>query len=498
MQPPTTRPEPLAIEVTPRDRVDADLLVIGCLEGSPAVPDGWPPAIARAVSGLGARPGFRGSEGQCAETALEDSPVAAVALRGLGAAGEVDELALECWLRRTVEQARTNGVSRLAVALPDHPVAGADHAERLLRQLAGGSYRFDRFLARKEKTERTLELARFVPSPGQEGAFQAALPAARTIARAVTLARDLGNMPPNDATPDWLEAQARQVGAELGFEVEVLDVEALIRRGMGGILSVGRGARCPPRLVRLRKARPGPAVALVGKGITFDSGGLSIKPAASMEEMKHDKCGAVTALAIATAAAELDLPISLSVYLPIAENMPDGDAYRPGDILRCYSGKTVEVINTDAEGRLILADALSLAVEEGAEHLLELSTLTGHCVIALGEAAAGLFTPDDDLAAALLGSAARAGERLWRLPLWREFSEEMQGAHADLRNSASRWGGASTAAAFLAEFVGPLRRWAHIDLAGPAHRKEEGSASTGATGYGVALATHWLRGLARE
>ncbi len=469
--------------------------MIGCLEGSPVRPEGWPPPVARAIAGLTARPGFRGSEGQCAEAALEGSPVGAVALRGLGAAGELDELGLEGWLRRTVEQARTDGTSRLAVSLPEHPATGAQHAERLLRQLAGASYRFDRFLARKENTEPTLESAQWVAEPGQEAALEAALPAARTVARAVTLARELGNMPPNDATPDWLEAQARQIGGELGFEVDVLDAGELARRGMGGILSVGRGARCPPRLVRLRRARSGPVVALVGKGITFDSGGLSIKPATSMEEMKHDKCGAVTALAIAAAAVELDLPVSLSVYLPIAENMPDGDAYRPGDILRCYNGKTVEVINTDAEGRLILADALSLAVEEGAEHLLELSTLTGHCVIALGESAAGLFTPDDDLASALLAAAAAAGERLWRLPLWREFSEEMQGAHADLRNSASRWGGASSAAAFLAEFVGPLRRWAHIDLAGPAHRKEEGSASTGATGYGVALATHWLRGL---
>jgi leucyl aminopeptidase len=176
--------------------------------------------------------------------------------------------------------------------------------------------------------------------------------------------------------------------------------------------------------------------------------------------------------------------------------MPDGRAYRPGDIITCYNGKTVEVLNTDAEGRLILADALALAAEDGAEHLIEYSTLTGACMIALGRLAAGLYTPDDVLAQELLAAAERTGDRLWRLPLWPEFVEQMKGTHADLKNSGERWGGASTAAAFLSQFVGPLRRWAHLDIAGPASSGKEAPGGAGATGYGVALTLDWLRRLA--
>jgi leucyl aminopeptidase len=264
---------------------------------------------------------------------------------------------------------------------------------------------------------------------------------------------------------------------------------------MGGILAVGQGSAREPRLVRLEWGSEGPVVALVGKGVTFDTGGISIKPAARLDEMKYDKSGACTVLGIARAVARLALPVRLRAYLPLAENMPDGAAYRPGDIIRCYNGKTVEILNTDAEGRMILADALALAVEEGPDAVVEYSTLTGACVVALGHHGAGLYSPDDELAAALLAGAEAGGERLWRLPLWPEFAEEMQGTHADLKNSGGRWGGANTAAAFLASFVGDHRRWAHLDIAGPAQIPKENNGSKGATGYGVALTVHWLREL---
>jgi leucyl aminopeptidase len=232
-------------------------------------------------------------------------------------------------------------------------------------------------------------------------------------------------------------------------------------------------------------------ISLVGKGVTFDTGGISIKPAAAMDEMKFDKSGACTVLGAADAAAALGLPFRFKAYLAFAENMPDGDAYRPGDIVRCYNGKTVEIINTDAEGRMLLADALALASEEGADTIVDYATLTGACVVALGHTGCGLFSHSDELAGELLAAAEAAGERLWRLPLWPEFTEKIKGAHGDLTNTGGRWGGASTAAAFLSEFA-DTPRWAHLDIAGPAYVGRADKGTFGSTGYGVALTIGWL------
>jgi leucyl aminopeptidase len=281
------------------------------------------------------------------------------------------------------------------------------------------------------------------------------------------------------------------------MEATVLTTRELARRRMGGILAVGGGSANTPRLVRLEWGGGERSVSLVGKGVTFDTGGISIKPATTMDEMKYDKSGACTVLGIARAVAELELPVRLRAYLPLAENMPDGAAYRPGDIVTCHNGKTVEVLNTDAEGRMILADALSWAAGEEPDYLIDYATLTGACVVALGQSGAGLFSHDDDLARALLDGAGAAGEHLWRLPLWPEFRRAMKGTHADLRNTGGRWGGACTAAAFLSSFVDGAGRWAHVDLAGPAYVGEAGSGPRGATGYGVALTVHWLRSLGR-
>jgi leucyl aminopeptidase len=267
---------------------------------------------------------------------------------------------------------------------------------------------------------------------------------------------------------------------------------------MNGILAVGSGSKTPPRLVRLELGDSGPIVALVGKGITFDSGGLSLKQPSSMEEMKYDKCGACTVLGVVESVAALKLPIRLRAYVALAENMPDGSAYRPGDILRCYNGKTVEIINTDAEGRMVLADTLAWAAEAKPDWMVEFSTLTGACVVALGHVAAGLYTPSDRLAGDLLSAAERSGERLWRMPYWPEFLEPMKSAHAELRNAGGRWGGANTAAAFLGQFVGETEHWAHLDIAGPsALTPKKQSAAAGATGYGVAFTVDWLRDLSR-
>jgi leucyl aminopeptidase len=368
-------------------------------------------------------------------------------------------------------------------------------AERLLRAAVLSAYRFDRFLTEVESANH-LQSVTVVAPPGQDDAYRTALAFAETVADAVVTARDLANTPPNVATPGWIEERAGELALRLGASLTVLDAAELARRGMGGVLAVGSGSSQPPRMLRLTVGDRGPAIALVGKGVTFDTGGISIKPAANMDEMKYDKSGACATLGALQASAHLGLPLRLSAYLPLAENMPGGGAYRPSDIVRCYNGKTVEVLDTDAEGRMILADALAWAAEEKPAAILEFSTLTGACTIALGDQAAGLFAPDDELAGELERAAVDAGERIWRLPLFPEHLEELKGTHADLKNVAGRYGGASKAAAFLSQFVGGVARWAHLDIAGVANVKPQpGGPPAGATGFGVALCVTWLRSL---
>jgi leucyl aminopeptidase len=364
----------------------------------------------------------------------------------------------------------------------------------VLRGLALSVYRYDRWQSDGDRGNR-LESVAVVPPSGEEAAYRESLARSQPVAEAVALTRTLANGPANVATPAWMEERARELAQGRGLKITVLQTDELEKRGMGGLLAVGAGSAVPPRLVRIDVGEEGPVVALVGKGVTFDTGGISIKPAADMDEMKYDKGGACAVLGVAQAVADLRLPVRLRVYVPLAENMLGSRAYRPSDIVRCYNGKTVEITNTDCEGRMILADALAWAAEEGPETILEFSTLTGACIVALGFHAGGLFTPDDGLASELAAAATAAGERLWRLPLYPEFLEEMKGTHADLKNCASRWGGASTAAAFLSQFVGETRRWAHMDIAGVANVKSDHTPCPGATGFGVALTVDWLRRL---
>lgn len=441
------------------------------------------------------RRGFRRRDGQTVETAIADGR-RAIAIYGLGPRGEFTSARLRAFVERALEGARAGGVRRLAIGMPEHELCrGESAAARTTRQIALSTYRFERFLPRDESRPR-LERVQIVVPARWRRAQAAGNRIGLAVAEGIALARDLGNTPPNVATPDWLARQARSLAGKWRARVQVLGAAELRRRGMGGILAVGGGSRNPPRLVRIELGRGGPTVALVGKGVTFDTGGISIKPAAQMDEMKWDKAGACGVLGVLDALHRLKLPLRVRAYLPLAENMPDGAAYRPGDIVRCSNGKTVEIVNTDAEGRMILADALVWAARERPDSLLEFSTLTGACVVALGPQGGGLFTPSEELSRELLTAAEAADERLWRLPLWPEFLEEMKGAHSDLKNSGGRWGGACTAAAFLSQFVDGVERWAHLDIAGPAYVGGDHRAKRGATGYGVALTVEFLRSLA--
>jgi leucyl aminopeptidase len=483
--------EVLPVDVVGRGNRDTELLILGAFEGESPDLDGLDEGVRGAVERMAARHGWKAKEEQAAHAEVPDGPV--VQLSGLGKADEFSPARLAAWIGRTSDSARVDGFTHIGYVLPRHAAtAGPAAAERAARWLALAGYRFGWL---SEEVGSRLERIQVAPPSGEEeGAWRAAAGFSRPVAEAAAFSRNLANTPPNEATTVWMAERAREMAEERGISVTILDEAEMARRGMGGILAVGSGSAHPPRLVRLDWGSEGPVVALVGKGVTFDTGGISIKPAQNMEEMKYDKCGACTVLGIARAVADLGLKVRLRVYCPFTENMPSGNAYRPGDILRFYNGKTAEITNTDAEGRLILADALAWAAEEKPDALLEFSTLTGAIVVALGHQAAGLFTPDDGLAAELHAAAGDSGERLWRMPLYPEFLEDMKGAHADLRNSAGRAGSASTAAAFLSQFVDGLESWAHLDIAGVAYRSAEPEPKrAGATGFGIASTVAWLR-----
>lgn len=288
------------------------------------------------------------------------------------------------------------------------------------------------------------------------------------VGESVNLARDLVNTPPSEKSPSVLAAKAREVAIADGIGVDVWDASRIEKERFGGLLGVAKGSDEPPAFVVLdyHHGGDGQTLALVGKGVTFDSGGLSLKPSASMEDMKSDMTGAAVVLATFSAVARLKLPVNLRGYLAITENMTGGKALKLGDVLTMRNGKTVEILNTDAEGRLILADALSYATEFKPDRMIDLATLTGACIVALGLKTAGLFSADDAEAQRLMNASVATGEKVWRLPLEDDYKDALKSHVADLKNVGGKWGGAATAARFLQEFVGETP-WVHLDIAGP-------------------------------
>jgi leucyl aminopeptidase len=319
-----------------------------------------------------------------------------------------------------------------------------------------------------------------------------ALRRAEVLAESVSLVRDLVNTPPSDLNPEILAETAEQVGADAGLSVQVLDEKALVEGGYGGIVGVGQGSVNPPRLVRLAYRHPEATrtIAYVGKGITFDSGGLSLKPADSMDWMKSDMGGAAAVLGALKAIARLAPKINVVGYLAIAENMPSGTAQRPSDVITMYGGKTVEVLNTDAEGRLVMADAIVRAGEDDPELIVDVATLTGAQLVALGARTAGVMANDDAVRERVVAAAGRAGEAVWPMPLPEELRKGLDSTVADIANiSGERWGGMLTAGVFLREFVPDGVRWAHLDIAGPAYHRGEPYGYTPKGGTGAAVRT---------
>jgi leucyl aminopeptidase len=321
------------------------------------------------------------------------------------------------------------------------------------------------------------------------------------FAGATIAARDLAAAPPNVAPPQFLAERAQQLAAQYGLWCEVLGPEEMRSRGMGSILAVGQGSANPPRMIALKyEGDPGNArmVAIVGKGITFDTGGISIKPAGDMDRMKYDKSGAAAVLGAMQGLAELKPRINVLGVIAAAENMPSGSAFRPGDIVRASNGKSIEVMNTDAEGRMALADAMVYAEKQGAGTLVDLATLTGGCVVALGTGGAGLMGNDDALMQQLIEAGNRSGERLWQLPMWEEYLwEQVRSDFADIKNSGGRYASAQTGAIFIEQFVGKAK-WAHLDIAGTAWIGSDQPSlpksylPKGPTGFGVRLLLHFI------
>lgn len=389
--------------------------------------------------------------------------------------------------------------ARIALVLPEASVAWT---ERVALKAALVSYRYERFKS-EAKPFKTTTLSLLPPlnesSPVADAELHAAVERARILGECLNLARDLVNEPPNSLVPATLAESCEKSAKRYGLSCEVWGPEELAQDNMRLFLAVAQGSRNAPRLVKLHYSPKGAnakaRVALVGKGLTFDAGGLCLKPGNSMLTMKLDMGGAAATLGIALAVARLQLPIELTAYIGCAENMPDGNAYRPGDVYESRSGKFVEIVNTDAEGRLVLADVLDKAAEDKPDLIIDHATLTGACMVALGPLTSGLFTKDDTLASAYLSAAETAGELVWRLPLSETLKPSLKSEVADLKHTGGRLGGASSAALFLDAFVGEVPH-IHMDIAGPAFlEKSHDVFASGGTGAGIRTAVAYLQAL---
>jgi leucyl aminopeptidase len=385
------------------------------------------------------------------------------------------------------------GVKHVAVALVGAAVEEA-HAEALAIAAADATYLYRHTKPSAPKASSLSKLT-LIADKTQSLAVAKGLRTGEAIAAGVTTARELANRPGNHCTPTFLGTEAQRIGKRFGMKVEVHGRKAIERIGMGSFLAVAQGSTEPPCFIVMQyrgdAAKNAATHVLVGKGITFDSGGISLKPGAEMDEMKFDMGGAASVLGTMTALGELKPKLNVVALIPSCENMPSGLALKPGDVITSLSGKTIEVLNTDAEGRLILCDALTYAERFKPASVIDIATLTGACVVALGHHHSGLFSPDDDLAEALLAASRRALDPAWRMPLDAEYDEGLKSNFADIPNIAGRAGGAITAALFLKRFTDKKFPWAHLDVAGTAWKS---GASKGATGRPVGLLTHYLLG----
>ncbi|MEU8776137.1 leucyl aminopeptidase [Streptomyces sp. NPDC048606] len=482
----------------------ADALVVGVAKGpkgllvaagAEAVDKAFDGKLSAVLDALGAS----GAEGEITKLpAPAGLKVPVVLAVGLGTAPEADESFDEEVLRRAAGSASRalHGTKKAAFALPlDDASAVTAVAEGALL----GAYAFTAYQGGEKKAgngknsgpKQPLAEVALLGAKPRDKEHKAAAERATIVATEVNIARDLINTPPNDLTPEAFAAVASATAKENGIKVQILDEKALVKGGYGGIMGVGKGSENPPRLVKLTytHAKAEKSLAFVGKGITYDSGGISLKPAGHNETMKCDMAGAAAVFAAVVAAAKLGLRVNVTGWLALAENMPSGSATKPGDVLRMYSGKTVEVLNTDAEGRLVLGDALTKASEDNPDAIVDVATLTGAMVLALGDRTFGIMANDDAFRTSIHEIAEEVGESSWPMPLPEDLRKSMDSPTADIANMGVRMGGGLVAGLFLREFVGEGITWAHLDIAGPAFHEGAPYGYTPKGGTGSAVRT---------
>ena len=470
------------VEQKPLEQIEADALIVPVMEG---MKEGRFGAAELCESGeVAGKPLeftlLHGAPGMAAKRVL---------LAGAGKADKFDAAEMRKLVSAAVRFLKPKGIKRVAIAL-EGPATTADFASAAVEGAILGDYEPDRYKGGEKKALDSVTIA---------GGDNAAVKRGQILGDSQNFARALANEPANLLTPLKMAEAARAMCAESGLECEVLDREQMEKLGMGALLGVAQGSAEPPVLIVIRykpaAAKSKDHLALVGKGVTFDTGGISIKPADGMEKMKYDMCGGADMMGAMRAIAQFKPALTVTAFIPCVENMPGSRAQRPGDIVTAMSGKTIEVLNTDAEGRLILADAMAYARKQGVTHMVDAATLTGAIVVALGHIHVGLFSNDDAMRDRVLNAAKAEGERMWAMPLDDDYKEYLKSAFADLGNIGGRWGGAITAASFLKEFAEETP-WVHLDIAGTAWLDDaKPYMAKGPTGVAVRtlvrLATDW-------
>lgn len=418
-------------------------------------------------------------------------PALRVVISGLGKQQELDLNKIRGSAAETCRWLRNKGAATIATVTQGADINGISTEDAVQAVTEGailGLYAFRKYITKKDDDFGEIKQLLIAGSPEAKPAIKRAIARGKVLAEAANLARDMVNEPANNMTPSKMAEKARELAKVYKLEVTVFDRDKMTELGMGALLGVASGSHQEPKFITLQyrgKKSNDIDLALVGKGVTFDSGGISIKPSEGMAEMKTDMAGGASVMAALSAIAQLKLKLNVTAIIPATENLPGGSALKPGDIITAMNGKTIEVLNTDAEGRLILSDALCYAAKLGARQMVDVATLTGACVVALGKTCTGAFSNNQELADKVIAASKKTGEFTWQLPLCDEYKVHLKSDVADIKNIGNRYGGAITAAKFLEEFVGDIP-WVHLDIAGPSYSdKEKGYLLKGATGVPV-------------
>jgi leucyl aminopeptidase len=474
------------------DQKQTSLLVIGVFEGDQDFPHSkdLDPSVSSSIRETLENKEFRGIFGSSIVVyTLGKGSMKKIILLGLGKREKFTSESARICAGKATRKAQELGIKEFSMLQFSNLDDGL--VEAMTEGIALALYSFDKYKEAKEPASKIEEVTILINSDSLR--FQSVVEKANILVEAVNFARDIGNLPPNDCPPAHLASIAVSLAQDYGIKARIMERYELENMGMGGIVAVGKGSNNPPKLIVLEYTGANDAqqkpYLLVGKAVTFDTGGISIKPSEKMDEMKFDKCGGCTVLAIIRAIASMKLAVNVVGIVPSVENMPSATSYRPGDIIRMYNGKSVEVLNTDAEGRMILADAIAYGIATyGPKAVIDLATLTGAAIIALGANVAALIGNNKQLVDRLRKLSDKMGEKMWELPLYDEYHEQIRSQYADIKNIGGRPGGAITAAAFLSNFVNDVP-WVHIDIAGTAWTQEGTHEKSynhrGATGFGV-------------